>query len=92
MNENSRISRGQWIALLCFGLLPVIAMGAGVYLLTTGVRIELRFTITYILIPVVSLGLLALCLISKCRLWVRDVEKGVFLMKSSKLVPVMLIL
>ena len=71
MGGKRRGTKGQRIAFLCLGLLPCIALGAGIYLLTTGVQIEHRFAITYVLIPCVCLGLLALCLFSKGRPWLK---------------------
>lgn len=73
MEKKMGRSRSAWIAFLCLGLLPCIALGAGIYLLTTGVRIEYRFVITYVLIPCVCLGLLALCLFSGGRPWLKGI-------------------
>ena len=79
MEGKHRVTKGQWIAFLCFGLLPVIAMGAGVYLLTTGVRMEIRFMITYVSIPAACLGLLALCIFSRGRPWLKGILSVVIL-------------
>lgn len=79
MREKRRITRGQWIAFLCFGLLPVIAIVNGILMMVMGVRMTFHFGIPFILIPTAFLGLLAWCLLSRRKGWLRYTLAGVLL-------------
>lgn len=65
MKERLAFTKGRWIGFACSALLPVLAMGLGVWLLATGTVLNISFAFTYLLLPLTTIGMLVQYIFSK---------------------------
>ena len=67
MNKTFAVSKSRLDVFLLTMILPLLGMGCGVLSLILDVCINKSFLITFVLIPLAAIGLLALCIFSPMR-------------------------
>ena len=72
MERKFRFTVGRLIGFICSALLPSTALAIGIVILAQGgVLLNKGMVITYFLLPTVAMGILALCMFSGCRVWLK---------------------
>ena len=79
MKEKFSYTKGRLIGFLCCALLPLLATVLGIVLLVSGVMFNRGIGFTYFLIESIALGLLALCIFSRSKTWVKALLSVVIL-------------
>ena len=72
-------TKRRLVSFVCCALLPVIAIGAGVWLLIIGVVFNWNFAITFCFLPLIAGGFLGWRIFINCKMWKKIVLSGVSL-------------
>lgn len=79
MKNKFTFTQGRWIGFICCALLPLMAMGLGMAFLANGVMFNRSIGLTFFLFELIALCLLALCIFSRIKPWIRVVLSIVIL-------------
>lgn len=79
MKEKTAFTKGRVIGFSCCALIPAAAIFCGIRLLIKGAIFNTWVAFTFILLPLVALGLLAWCLFSGCKTLKKAILSGVIL-------------
>lgn len=80
MRGKYSFSKGRLIAFICCALLPIAAMGLGVWQLIRGVVFTPAVAITYFLIPLITVGLLATHIFCLRKTWLKIISSAAILL------------
>ncbi len=72
-------TKHRLIGLICGALLPAMAIGIGIFLLTRDVILNIGFVNVYFVLPLIATGLLAWCIFFNSKTWKKFVLSGVIL-------------
>ena len=73
------VTKNRMIGMICGALLPVMAMGLGILMLTKDIVLSLGVAVTYFILPLIAVGLLGLCIFLNCKTWKKFVLSGIIL-------------
>lgn len=76
-------TKNRLIGLICSAVLPAMAIGLGILLLTKDVMLNIGSVITYFIFPLIATALLGWCIFFNCKTWKKCVLSGVILVSFS---------
>lgn len=69
MQKMFAVSTNRIIGFVCCALLPMAMLGVGFYDLVTSVMVTPFFWVAFLLVPLIEIGVLALCMFFNCKIW-----------------------
>lgn len=78
-------TKGRLLGLICGAILPAIAIGIGISMLSNDVMLDYGFVIVYFLMPLLAIGLLGLCVFRNRKTWIKLVISVIILVIFSVL-------
>ena len=72
-------TKGRLIGLICSSIIPMVAIGLGILMLTKNIILDLGIVITYFVLPLIVIALLGLCIFYKFETWKKVILSVVIL-------------